>query len=71
MNWVIKKVVIPLIIMAGSVCNINKKENEMTITSVIIIILKYLAFGIGAFFMIIGLLFITQEFSKWLRGEYK
>ena len=43
----------------------------MTVTSVIIIILKYFAFGIGVFFMGIGLIFITQEFSKWLRGEYK
>jgi len=39
--------------------------------TILIIIFKYLAFGIGVFFMGIVLLFIIQEFSKWLRGEYK
>tara|TARA_R100001244_G_scaffold32370_1_gene30722 strand:+ start:296 stop:427 length:132 start_codon:yes stop_codon:yes gene_type:complete len=43
----------------------------MTIISILSGILKYLALGIGFAFMGIGLLFIIQEFSKWLRGEYK
>ena len=43
----------------------------MTIISILSGILKYLALGIGVFFMGIVLLFIIQEFSKWLRGEYK
>ena len=39
--------------------------------TILITIFKYFTLAIGLSFMGIGLIFIIQEFSKWLRGEYK
>lgn len=39
--------------------------------TILIVIFKYFTLAVGLCFMGIGLIFMIQELSKWLRGEYK